>query len=391
MFAPLFLAPPRPSLELGDIVRMHGKAYRLAHLLSQAQSAVLIDIEQCRTAVLGGHVDICDECGYKSDPSYNSCRNRHCPKCQGSAATKWVLARTERLLPTHYFHVVFTLPAELRGLAMRNRTLVFNLIFSAASATLLELGKDPKRLGACLGFTMVLHTWARDLSFHPHVHAIVSGGGLSLDGERWVTLPEQYLFPVEVMGALFRGKFLAGLSKAHAEGALDLGCDPVDPEAFPRLLKRLYSMNWNTYAKRPFGGPEQVIKYLGRYTHRVGISNHRLESMDSAGNVTYRTKCGQKVTLTADTFLGRFLQHVLPDRFVKIRHYGLLAPANVGTKLVRARALLSALAPTPSAPSPAPASDPVESLATLCPKCGALMRPEPIMPTSTVCRPRGPP
>lgn len=391
-------APPRPSLELADIVRAHGKAYRAAHVLTSAQSAVLRDIERCRTAVLGGHVLVCQDCGHRGDPSYNSCRNRHCPKCQSAAAFKWVEARTERVLPTHYFHVVFTLPAELRGLAMRNRRLVFDLLFAAASATLLEFAKDPQRLGGRLGMTMVLHTWARDLSFHPHIHVIVTGGGLSPDGERWVALPENYLFPLEPLRALFRGKFLAGLSEAHAQGKLDLGEEPVDPQGFDRLRSKLYAMSWHLYAKRPFGGPEQVIKYLGRYTHRVGISNSRLETMSETGQVTFRTKNGDKVTLAAEVFLGRFLQHVLPERFVKIRHYGLLAPANVNTKLVAARALLEATAQVrsvsniPSGPSDADTASPGVLPTKACPACGSQrLRREPIPKATTETQTRRPP
>jgi hypothetical protein len=230
------------------------------------------------TAELGGHLDACLECGY-SAPSYNSCRNRHCPKCQALAQGKWIEGRIERVLPIHYFHVVFTLPAELRALASHHRRKVFDLLFGAASGTLLDLGNDPKRLGAELGVTMVLHTWARDLSFHPHVHAIVTGGGLSSDGERWIRARGRYLFPIEVMGALFRGKLLAALDRAVAQGDIVMpGGDAADPEAWNLLRDRLHRARWNVYAKRPFGGAEQVIRYLGRYTHRVGISNHRLVS-----------------------------------------------------------------------------------------------------------------
>jgi len=395
--APLVRAPSvRPALELADIVRAHGAAYRLAHALTPEQSGVLGDIVRCRTAVLGGHVEVC-ACGYKSDPAYNSCRNRHCPKCQGAAARKWVEARVERVLPTHYFHVVFTLPAELRELAMCNRRLVFDLLLSAAAATLLDLGKDPERLGARLGLTMVLHTWARDLCFHPHVHAIVTGGGLSLDGERWLALRDDYIFPVEVMGALFRGKFLAGLSRAHARGKLDLGPEPIDPEGFDQLRSRLYAKRWHLYAKRPFGGPEQVIKYLGRYTHRVGISNSRLESMDDGARVTFRTKNGQKVTLAAQAFLGRFLQHVLPKGFVKIRHYGLHAPASVDSHLATARALLAATRPTPLLPTPTTSSDAetasvAEPAPNKCPSCGKVGLVRVALPTTLSIAPtRGPP
>lgn len=385
-------APTRPALELADIVRAHEADYRSTHAVTPEQSKVLHDLTQCRTPALGGHVEVC-ACGYRSDPSYNSCRNRHCPKCQSSAAYKWIEARTERVLPTHYFHVVFTLPAELRDLARRNRRLVYDLIFRCASATLLELGEDPKRLGARLGVTMVLHTWARDLAFHPHVHAIVTGGGLALDGDaRWLPLREDYLFPVKVMGALFRGKLLAALSAAHARNELDLGPEPVDPEGFERLHRRLYAKNWHVYAKRPFGGPEQVIKYLGCYTHRVGISNSRLVSMDERG-VIFRTKNGQTVTLAGTAFLERFLQHVLPRRFVKIRHYGLLAPARVHEDLEIARSLLAKKAG--DSPTTATSSqDPLH--AKVCPDCGLQgLRREPLPPPAMQPQPprrqRGPP
>jgi hypothetical protein len=255
-----------------------------------------------------------------------------------------------RVLPIHYFHVVFTLPAELRPIAAHNRRRVFDLLFAAASATLLELGRDPERLGAELGITMVLHTWARDLSFHPHVHAIVTGGGLSPDGTRWSPARRRYLFPVEVLGTLFRGKLLAALDAAIKRGDVAMpGGEAADPEAWAHLRDRLHRMRWNVYAKRPFGGAEQVFRYLGRYTHRVGISNHRLVSMDD-GDVTFRTKEGKTVTLSHDAFLGRFLHHVLPDGFVKIRHYGLMAASNATTKLESARALLAATAACRAAP-----------------------------------------
>jgi hypothetical protein len=334
-------SPARPALELSDIVRAHGQAYRQRHVLTPEQHAVLSAIERCRTAALGGHLDVCAACGY-SEPSYNSCRNRHCPKCQALAQARWIEGRMQRVLPTHYFHVVFTLPAELRPLAAHNRRRIFDLLFAAASATLLELGRDPERLGAELGITMVLHTWARDLQFHPHVHAIVTGGGLSLDGTRWVHAPPDFLFPVQVMGALFRGKFLAALDAAYARGELTLPEEggPTDPEAWDRLRDRLYRLPWVVYAKRPFGGPEQVIRYLGRYPHRVGISNQRLVRMDDDG-ITFRTKEGKTVTLLPEPFLARFLQHVLPDGFVKIRHYGLMASSHATTKLELARERLA--------------------------------------------------
>lgn len=320
----------RPALELADIVRLHGAAYQQRHQVTPPERAVLQAVLRCRTAALGGHVDICSACG-NEQPSYNSCRNRHCPKCQALAQAKWVAGRLERILPTHYFHVVFTLPAELRSLARHGST-VLELLFRAAADTLLELGHDPKRLGGELGITMVLHTWARDLSRHFHVHCIVTGGGLSDDGENWIGARAKYLFPVKVMGELFRGKMIDALRCAQKREQLNI----TDRQRFEKLLCELYRKPWVVYCKRPFGGPEQVIRYLGRYTHRVGISNHRLVSMDDRG-VTFRTKNGKTVTLSADEFLGRFLSHVLPDGFVKIRHYGLLAPSNVKTRLRAAR------------------------------------------------------
>jgi predicted Zn-ribbon and HTH transcriptional regulator len=352
---------PCSGLELADLVRLHGKTLAGRCVLSPEQHATLRDIERCRTAVLGGHLDVCTECGYEK-PSYNSCRNRHCPKCQALAQARWIETRVERILPVHYFHVVFTLPSELRAVAKRFREKVFDLLFASASQTLLELGNDPERLGAELGVTMVLHTWTRDLRFHPHVHAIVTGGGLSEEGSRWVPSDETFLFPVQVMGALFRGKMIAALERAHERRELDL--HSVD-------IPALYETRWVVYAKRPFGGPEQVIRYLGRYTHRVGISNTRLVSMDDR-NVTFRTKTGV-VTLEGVAFLARFLQHVLPPRFVKIRHYGLHSASHAKTRLVVAKDLL---APTPCHDSVPSLTDPLYLIQTLtgvdvrlCPAC----------------------
>lgn len=329
-----------PRLELADIVRAHGETFARERALRPEQRAALRAIAQCRTAVLGGHLDVCTACGFEQ-PSYNSCRNRHCPKCQSLAQARWVDSRLERILPIHYFHVVFTLPAELRALAKRSREAVFDMLFASASATLLALARDPKRLGGELGVTMVLHTWTRELLFHPHVHAIVTGGGLSEDGSRFVRARRRFLFPVRVMGALFRGKMLAALERARARGHIDLG--NIDMRAFHRKP-------WVVYAKRPFGGPEQVIRYLGRYTHRVGISNQRLVSFDDRG-VTFRTKDGKSVTLSPDELLARFVEHVLPPRFVKIRHYGLHSAGHATTRLALARTRLAphaALTPRPA-------------------------------------------
>jgi hypothetical protein len=348
-------APGRPRLEVADIVRAHGEAYLRHHTVTADQLQVLRDIASCRTAALSGHVDVCAECGFEQ-PSYNSCRNRHCPKCQGISQARWITARMARILPTHYFHVVFTLPAQLRGLALRNRETVFDLLFQCASQTLLTLGRDPKRLGADIGVTAVLHTWSRDLSFHPHLHCIVTGGGLSLDRARWVEGRRGYLFPVRVIGTLFRGKLLAALRQAYDAGELDLtGCasELADPAVFAAMIDKLYRKPWIVYAKRPFGGAEQVVAYLGRYTHRVGLSNHRLLHMDERG-VCFRTRGEKTVTLPAQEFLRRFLLHVLPKGFVKIRHYGLVAASHATTTLEIAR---ERLAEATGAPAPAVRDD----------------------------------
>jgi hypothetical protein len=353
----------RPRLEVADVVRAYGDEYRRTHPISAAQEKVLTHIAACRTAQLGGHVDECaDGCGY-ARISYNSCRDRHCPKCQGPQRAQWLAARLERVLPTHHFHVVFTLPEQLRPLALRNPRTMFRLLFESGSRTLLELGRDDKRLGATIGLTAVLHTWRRDLQFHPHLHCIVTGGGLTEDGARWIAGRERYLFPVEVMGKLFRGKFLSGLRRAYDKGELTLKgatAELADPMAWSALKDRLYRQNWIVYAKRPFGGVKQVFEYLGRYTHRVAISNHRLLEMEG-DRVTFtyrdsRRKCLSRMTLAAVEFLRRFLLHVLPGGFTRIRHYGLYAGRHVGGKLERARELLAPEAPSTPPPSPEPRS-----------------------------------
>jgi len=328
------------------------------------------DIETCRTAVLGGHLDVCDACEH-TEISYNSCRNRHCPKCQCLRQAMWVARRMERVLPTHHFHVVFTVPEELRPLALRNRVRFFEILFAAASRTLLQLGCDPRRLGGLLGVTAVLHTWTRKLAFHPHLHCIVTGGGLSPDGTRWVAVRGRgrYLFPVEVMKRLFRGKLLAALTRARERGQLDFDgpCALLaDPTTFARLLRDLAHKDWVVYCKPPFGGAEQVFNYLGRYTHRVGISNQRLIAIDERG-VTFATKDGGRATLGPDEFIRRFLLHVLPRGFVKIRHFGLLAPANVNGKLAAARRLL---APKPDPTAPLAAAPVIATLLALAANTG---------------------
>lgn len=320
-------------MEVGDIFRAHGAVYRQHHPMSDRQSKVFAALQQCRTAALGGHLQVCSDCGF-SQPAYNSCRDRHCPKCQSLRQAQWLELRRERLLPVPYFHVVFTLPSVLRRLCRRNDRAMYNLLFSAASQTLLRLGQDPKWLGGRLAVTAVLHTWTRELQYHPHLHCIVSAGGLSLDGTRWILGSTRYLFPVAVLSALFRGLFVDGLKKLVAREQVRL-----DGQDFSSLLQVLHREPWVVYAKRPFGGPEQVFRYLGRYTHRVGISNQRLISMDEQG-VCFATKNGKQLTLPPQEFIRRFLLHVLPEGFVKTRHYGLWASGKAQQGLEVARTLL---------------------------------------------------
>jgi hypothetical protein len=333
------MAVVRPELEVADIFRRHLDDYRQLHALTEGQERAVRALLACRTAALGGHLDRCTVCGFEK-PSYNSCRNRHCPKCQALAQARWVDARLERILPVHYFHLVFTLPSDLHGLAYSNPSEIFALLFKSAAETLLTLAADPKWLGqkAQPGITAVLHTWTRDLRLHPHVHCIVTGGGLADDLSQWVTASRDFLFPVHVMGKLFRGKFMAGLEQLLADGKLR---DDATDRAARRRRQRLYQTSWVVYAKRPFGGPEQVFRYLGQYTHRVAISNRRLVSMDDQA-VVFRTRGGDTATVSPTEFIGRFLLHILPSHFVKIRHFGLMASGNVSTKLERARALLPA-------------------------------------------------
>ena len=327
--------PPAPGgssarLEVAEVFRRFGPTYLCTHVLSPEQARVLRHILDCRTPALGGHVDTCDHCG-KTWRSYNSCRDRHCPVCQGAQQLRWIERRVERLVPTHHFHVVFTLPAELRPVALANRKVVYDLLFKAATDTLLELAQD--RWDAVPGITAVLHTWTRQMQLHPHLHCVVTGGGLA-DDDGWVACKPTFLFPVKVLGALFRGKFLDGLVRAHAAGALRFvgsSAQLAQPGAFAQLRRLLYAKAWVVYAKRPFGGPQQVLRYLGRYTHRVAISSSRLVSIDDA--IVFRTHGKRTCRLTPDDFIRRFLLHVLPHRFRKIRHYGLFAPSNVRRRL----------------------------------------------------------
>jgi len=339
--------PGRPPREVADILRAHGDAYCARHPVSLEQAAVMRHLVACRTAALGGHVDACTQCSFVRI-SYNSCRDRHCPKCQATQREQWIEARLDRVLPVGHFHVVFTAPEEINPLMLRNRAALYNLLFAAASRTLLELANDPNRLGAQIGFTAILHTWGQNLLFHPHLHCVVTAGGLSPEGERWVPTRQDYLLPVKVLGRLFRGKFLAGLNTLYQEGGLAFAGNTAhlaDRRVFAALRDRLYRQDWVVYAKPSFGGTEQVFRYLGRYSHRVAISNSRLLSLQD-GIVAFRYKdyrdAGRwKVMhLAAEEFIRRFLLHVLPKRFVRIRHYGLMAGRNVNGRLRQARRLL---------------------------------------------------
>jgi len=337
----------RPRLEVADILRAHGETYQARHPLSAQQRAVLRRLSACRTAALGGHVDACAGCGF-TRISYNSCRDRHCPKCQALKRAQWLETRLQRLLPVPHFHVVFTLPEALKPLLLRNQRSLYELLFRTAAQALLQLGADPKRLGAQLGITAILHTWGQNLLFHPHLHCVVTGGGLAADGSRWLATPPNYLLPVKVLAKLFQGKFLAGLKELYRAERLDLRGSVealTDRRVFAHLLDRLYKQKWVVFAKRPFARAEHVFRYLGRYSHRVAISNARLVSMDN-GQVRFRWKDyadGHRLKvmpLSAEEFVRRFLLHVLPKRFVRIRHYGVLAGRNVATKLARCRQLL---------------------------------------------------
>jgi hypothetical protein len=395
----VFVEARGPRFEVGDVVRAHGDDYCHAHRPSSAQRKVLRNIAACRTPALGGHVDECDSCGHVRI-SYNSCRDRHCPKCQGPRRAEWLAQRIERLLPVPYFHVVFTLPDDLRPLALRNKRLAYKILFDAASQTLLQIARDPKHLGAQIGITAVLHTWGQNLLFHPHLHCVVTGGGLSPDGTRWVAGRDGYFLPVNVLGKLFRGKFLDALHTAWKEGELDLAgsiAELNDPMRWAGLKDRLYRKNWVVYAKPPFGGPEHVFRYLGRYTHRVAISNHRITEFD-AGRVTFTLRdykndaAKRHMTLDAGEFLRRFLLHVLPKAFVRIRHYGLSAGRNVHTKLAAARELLdpqpaNLTLSVPLPPEPCPWWERFQQLTGIdlmaCPSCatGRLIRRRALSPS----------
>jgi hypothetical protein len=377
----------RPRLEVADVFHHHGATWRKVNAghVSLGQLKVMSAIEHCRSAALGGHVERCEDCGH-SRIAYNSCRNRHCPKCQGAAARDWLAAREADLLPVGYFHLVFTLPAEIAPIAYQNKAVVYDLLFRAAAETLLTIAADPRHLGARIGFTAVLHSWGSAMTHHPHLHMIVPGGGISHDSTRWVHCRPGFLLPVRVLSRLFRRLFLAGLADAHAAGRLAFFGELEGlrrREAFAAHLAPLKRKNWFVYAKPPFAGPEAVLAYLARYTHRVAISNSRLIALDDRG-VTFRFKDYRRngraryrtMTLMPDEFIRRFLLHILPKGFHRIRHYGLFATATCKANIARARELIAA--PMPSRETPAEHNDDgttgtVAEHRPPCPCCGGRM------------------
>jgi Putative transposase/Transposase zinc-binding domain len=374
---------PRPALEVADIFRSHGAAWRKANAghLSLGQLKAMAAIEACRTAELGGHVAACEDCGH-TVIAYNSCGNRHCPKCQGSAAREWLAEQEAGLLPLPYCHVVFTLPSEIGAIAWQNKAEVYGLLFKAASEAMLTIAADPKRLGARIGVTAVLHSWGSALTHHPHVHMIVPGGGLSLDGERFIPCRRGFFLPVRVLSRLFRRLVLERLAAAYQQGRLILQGKLVklaSPAAFTTVLKPLRRKNWFVYAKRPFAGPKAVLAYLSRYTHRVAISNTRLIAHDEHG-VTFRYKDyrvdglarRKTMTLKTDEFIRRFLLHILPKGFHRIRHYGLFASATRAANFIRLRELLGAMPPAENAASRSE-DQPAETALPPCPCCGGRM------------------
>jgi hypothetical protein len=337
-----------PLVEVADILCGHGHEYRQRHPTTSIQQKVMHDLIRCRTPKMGGHLEVCDQgCGYVR-AAFHSCRNRHCPKCQSLSQRRWLDQRKERILPTRYFHLVVTLPEEMRPLALRNKAVVFKILFHAAANALLSLCAGYQRLQAHVGFTAVLHTWNQDLQFHPHLHIVVTGGGLDAEGRKWIAAPNSFLVPVKALSKIVRGKFLDYLGQAFREGRLRFSgriTSLAEEKTFDRFLKKMRKKKWVLYAKRPFGGPEQVYGYLSRYTHKTAISNFRLVSYRD-GRVTFTARDNNRpgqdrlVTMTAVEFLHRFLDHVLPHGFVRIRHYGLLSSTNAKTKLETARALL---------------------------------------------------
>lgn len=366
----------RPTLEVADIVRKHGDQFidRYRHQLSYQQMKALNAIQRCRTVALGGHVDECSHCGHTAI-SYNSCRNRHCPKCQAQARQRWLAAREQELLETPYFHVVFTLPHALGPLCRTNSQILYNLLFQTSAQTMLEIAADPKHLGAQIGFLSILHTWGQNLNLHPHVHCIVPAGGFSADRSAWVRPRYPFFLPVKVLGRVFRGKFVEGLKRVYRKRILRLAGatkELTDPHQFRVFVDGLFRQDWVVYAKPAMGGPVQALRYLGRYTHRVAISNHRLLALDE-DRVTFRWKDyahgnkQRRMTLPASEFLHRFIQHVLPRGFVRIRHFGFLINRFRTPMLALARQLLNSM-PQPREPCAALRQT------WRCPRCGAAMK-----------------
>jgi len=375
----------RPPLEVADIFRGHGPAWRQANAghVSLDQLKVMSAIERCRTAALGGHVERCEDCSY-TIIAYNSCRNRHCPKCQGAAATEWLAAREAELLPVPYFHVVFTLPTRIASIAYQNKAVIYDLLFKASSEAVLTIAADPEHLGARIGITAVLHTWGSTMTHHPHVHMIVPGGGIALDGKRWLSCQPRFLLPVPVLTKLFQGLMLQKLLAAHKAGRLTFfgqHANLAARKAFAAYLAPLRRIKWYVYSKPPFGGPKAVLAYLSRYTHRVAISNRRLIAFNEDG-VTFRYKdyradgraqC-KRMTLATDEFIRRFLMHVLPKGLHRIRHYGLLARPSCADNIARARELLAVPMPQDHN-TEADAVNPIEPKTPShpCPCCGGHM------------------
>jgi hypothetical protein len=371
----------RPPLEVADLIRTAGAAFieRSRQWISWKHIKVLLAIARCRTAALGGHLDQCTRCGHRAAISYNSCRNRHCPKCQTAARERWIAARQRELLPTRYVHVVFTLPHRLAPLALQNKKVIYGLLLRASAETLLEVARNPQHLGAEIGFFSVLHTWNQKLQLHPHVHCVVPAGGLSADHTHWVPSRARFFLPIHVLRRVFRGKFVAGLQQAFQEGQLHFQGDLTllaQPKIFASWLRPLFRKDWVVYSKPPFGGPEYVLQYLGRYTHRVAISNHRLVTF-AEGKVTFRWRDSahhnelKLLTLSLDEFLRRFLLHVLPKGFVRIRNFGFLANRRRTTLLPLGFQLLGAAQQPHTEPEASTANE--SSPLWLCPQCGGPM------------------
>lgn len=374
---------PGVCLEVADVLRWHGDAYRLAHVghLGRVERRVMSAIVACRTAALGGHVEACDDCSF-TRVAYNSCRNRHCPKCQGATRTKWLAARQAELLPVPYFHVVFTLPAPIAAIAFQNKSAVYAILFAASAEAMTMLASNPCRLGAQIGAVAVLHTWGQTLTHHPHVHCVVPGGGLSRDGMHWVAGRPDFFLAVKPLAKLYRRLFLERLQKAYDAGALRFFGDLInlaDPKNFRALVTDMRGADWVVYAKKPFGGPAQVLAYLGRYTHRVAIANSRLVALDDDHVAftwkDYRQNRADKIMkLAPDEFIRRFLLHALPDGFHRIRHFGFMANGHRAAKLGLCRSLLADQPEHSEPPVNGDAAPNANVSPRACPECGGSMR-----------------